>query len=260
MILDGRHIAEDIYRELEARRTRIAEPVTLGIVVGSHDPVIESFVRIKSKAAARLNVLLRRIDLLAQPSTADVLAAIEQLAPEVQGLIVQLPLPPEIVVGQVLTAIPPYLDVDGISPGAVATPPVALAVAELLQRGGVSPEGKHAVVVGSGRLVGAPAAQLLMKLGASVRVLEKGDSLDALKDADIVVLGAGEPGIVRPEHLKEGVALIDAGTSEIGGKIAGDADPSCAEKAAIYTPVPGGVGPVAVAMIFKNLLDFVEKK
>lgn len=83
-------------------------------------------------------------------------------------------------------------------------------------------------------------------------------SLAALKDADIVILGAGEPGLVKPEMLKEGVVLIDAGTSEAGGKLAGDADPACAAVASVFTPVPGGVGPIAVAMIFKNLAQLAE--
>ena len=120
--------------------------------------------------------------------------------------------------------------------------------------------GKGAVVVGAGRLVGAPSAWLLKSLGANVSMftLERG-SIEDLKTADIVVSGAGNPGFIKPEHLKEGVALIDAGTSELNKKIQGDADPACAEKASVFTPVPGGVGPVAVAMIFKNLFDLVQK-
>lgn len=266
MILDGKHIAERVYRELEARRALAPHPVTLGIVVGSHDPVIESFVRIKSKAAARLGILLRRIDLLAKPSTADALAAIEQLAPEVQGLIVQLPLPPDLGVDEVLTAIPPYLDVDGINPSVVdalraVQSPVAGAIREILESAQVQTRGAHCVIVGAGRLVGAPVAHLMKSLGATVSVvtLDSG-SLEELKQADIVILGAGNPGFVKPDMLKPGVVLIDAGTSEQSGKVAGDADPACAEVASVFTPVPGGVGPVAVAMIFKNLLDLVEKK
>ena len=88
--------------------------------------------------------------------------------------------------------------------------------------------------------------------------LEEG-SIEDLKNADIVVSGAGNPGFIKPEHLKQGVALIDAGTSELNKKLAGDADPSCANVASVFTPVPGGVGPVAVAMIFKNLIDLLAK-
>ena len=135
----------------------------------------------------------------------------------------------------------------------------ALAVVEILQRKNVHIEGARTVIVGAGRLVGAPSAWLLRKLGADVSMftLQEG-SIDDLKNADIIVSGAGNPGFIKPEHIKEGVALIDAGTSELNKKIAGDADPACAEKASVFTPVPGGVGPVAVAMIFRNLLDLIR--
>jgi methylenetetrahydrofolate dehydrogenase (NADP+)/methenyltetrahydrofolate cyclohydrolase len=256
MIIDGKAVAEDIYAELAKRASGT---LTLGIVVASHDPVIESFVRIKSRAAARLGVTLRRIDLVAKPTTADALSAIEKLAPEVDGIIVQLPLPPELDTETILAAIPPYLDVDGINPAVAegeraVRAPVAGAIAEILKRNDIDLHTKKAVVVGAGRLVGMPAADLLTSLGADVSIvtLETG-SLEELKNADIVILGAGNPGFVKPEMLKDGAILIDAGTSESSGKVVGDADPSCATKCSIFTPVPGGVGPIAVAMIFKNL-------
>ena len=265
MNIDGRAIAESIYLELSERRAHIAGTVSLGIVVASHDPVIESFVRIKSRAAQRLNVELRRLDLLNQPTTADALAAIEQLGPKVNGIIVQLPLPEALDTERILTAIPPYLDVDGINPSVadedrIVLAPVADAIEEILKRSKVDAHGKKCVVVGAGKLVGAPAAYLMHRLGADVCIvtLESG-SLDELKDADIVILGAGNPGFVKPGMIKDGVVLIDAGTSEQGGKVMGDADPACAEKVALFTPVPGGIGPIAVAMIFKNLFDLVEK-
>lgn len=262
MIVDGRAIAEAIYTELgahAAERTRM-----LGIVVASHDPVIESFVRIKSRAAARLGVELRRIDLPARPTTADAIAAIERLAASADGIVVQLPLPEELNTEEVLRSIPPNLDVDGINPAIaeatrIAHAPVSLAIAEILKRSQIDASLKHAVVVGSGRLVGTPAAYLLSELGARVSVvtLESG-SLAELKDADIIVLGAGNPGFVTPDMIKPGAVLFDAGTSESAGKVVGDADPACASKCALFTPVPGGIGPIAVAMIFKNLLTLVK--
>lgn len=137
--------------------------------------------------------------------------------------------------------------------------PVAEALREVLLRAGVEPRGKRAVVVGAGRLVGGPAAELLRELGADVSVVTEHDgSLHDLKNADIAVLGAGNPGMVTPEMLKEGVVLIDAGTSEQGGKVQGDASPECEQRASVFTPVPGGVGPIAVAMIFKNLFQLAR--
>jgi len=108
--------------------------------------------------------------------------------------------------------------------------------------------------------VGAPAAELLKRLGAKVTVLQASDPLLPLAEADIVVLGAGSPGLVQPEMLKKGVVLIDAGTSESQGKVVGDAAPECAEVASFFTPVPGGIGPIAVAMIFRNLFTLAKAK
>lgn len=263
MTIDGKAIAETIYAELEARRAGISRSVKLGIVVTGVDPVIESFVAIKGRSAARLRVEIVRRDLAAASTTEEVIDAVVQLAPNVDGLIVQLPLPEAIDTNAALSAIPGDKDVDAISTAGehFVESPVSLAAVEILRSAGIDPKGQRTVVVGEGRLVGAPTATLLKKLGADVTMftLEKG-SIEDLKEADIVICGAGNPGFIKPEHLKHGVALIDAGTSEASGKVVGDCDPACAEIASVFTPVPGGVGPVAVAMIFKNLFDLIEKK
>ncbi|HUO55923.1 MAG TPA: bifunctional 5,10-methylenetetrahydrofolate dehydrogenase/5,10-methenyltetrahydrofolate cyclohydrolase [Candidatus Paceibacterota bacterium] len=262
MILDGRAIAQDVYSRL--LRTQPRQKPVLGIVVGSHDKAIESFVHIKSRAAQNLGVELRRIDLPNQPTTADAIAAVEKLAPNVQGIIVQLPLPGSIDTEAVLKAIPPYLDVDAINPAVsegkkLVLSPVAGAIEVILERYKIETSGKNCVIVGAGRLVGAPAAELLKHLGGRLSVvsLEKGD-ISEVRNADIIVLGAGNPVFIKPEMIKEGVVLIDAGTSESSGKIVGDADPACASKCSVFTPVPGGVGPIAVAMIFKNLYTLTK--
>lgn len=253
MIVDGKAIAERVYANL-----KISRPLALGILAADSNPVIDSFVRIKEKAASRLGVKLIR-EALPSSTTSEAIAALISLAAKTDGVIVQLPLPSGIDVEDVLAAIPLEKDVDGISPHPKVQTPVTGAIAEILMHELVPTRGKRAVVVGSGRLVGRPAAEFLKESGADVTVLEKGDSLEALSDADIIVLGAGEPGLVKPQHIKDGVVLIDAGTSESEGKVIGDADPSCAQKAAVFTPVPGGVGPIAVAMIFKNLYSLAQE-
>ncbi len=251
-VINGKKIAEDVYACLPKKHLK------LGILVGEKNSVIDSFVRIKERAAERLGVELVREELAEGAATASAVAAVHALAEKTDGIIVQLPLPSQISVEEVLSAIPANKDVDGISFAPIVRPPVAEAVKEILESANVEVKGKRAVVVGSGRLVGKPCASLLQELGATVRILTRNDLLDALRDADIVVLGAGEPGLVQPQHLKNGVILIDAGTSETGGKVKGDADSACAEVASVFTPVPGGVGPIAVAMIFKNLFDLAK--
>lgn len=266
MIIDGKAIAEDIYIELAPHFAALGRRARLGIVVVGENPVIASFVRIKERGAARLNIEMLRKDLPATAHEADIMATVRGMCGEADAVIVQLPLPAGISTNNVLSAVPNEKDVDALNPNVpeekrLVHAPVALAAVEILNRNGVAIKGRRAVVVGAGRLVGAPSAWLLRSLGAEVRVfsLEEG-TIEDLKTADIVVLGAGNPGFIKPEHIKRGVALIDGGTSELKKKIAGDADPSCAEKASVFTPVPGGIGPVAVAMIFRNLLDLLSGK
>jgi len=236
MIIDGRAIADEVLLELgDTLRS-----ATLGVVMNEDDAASQSFVRMKERVAARLGVTIQRF-------------SPEQMGEALlcDGALVQLP----IANGDALVAqIPPEKDVDALGQDPKVKAPVAEAVREILRVNGVEPSGKKAVVVGEGKLVGKPVAQLLRELGARVTVvtLETG-LLSELLDADIVVSGAGSPRMIQPKMLKPGVVLIDAGTSEQAGKVVGDADPSCAEVASVFTPVPGGVGPVAVGMLFKNL-------
>ena len=265
MILDGRAIAEDMYKALTKRRALFERGIKIGIIVGGPSPVIESFVRIKTRAAAKLDIEMVLVDLPEGADTAAVIEAVKKLAAETDSVIVQLQLPKTLDTNAILAAIPPEKDVDALNPTIPddkhpVFAPVALAVVEILKRSGVPIEGRKTVVVGAGRLVGAPSAVLLRRLGARVSMFTlKEGSVEDLKDSDIVVCGAGNPGFIKAEHIKEGVALIDAGASESKGRVVGDADPACAEKASVITPVPGGVGPVAVAMIFRNLFDLLEK-
>lgn len=250
MIIDGKKLAADIVESLAQQHVRA---LRLGVLMSAGDAATESFIRIKSRVAERLGVVIVLQELATDATDAQALEALQELVASTQGIILQLPLPAGIDAAKLIEALPASHDVDGLTTGSFVRPPVAEAVQHILSISNIEVQGKKAVVLGAGRLVGAPSAVLLHELGAEVTTLVHGDSLMALQEADIVVLGAGEPGIVKPEMLKSGVVLIDAGTSESAGKLAGDADPACAEVASIYTPVPGGVGPIAVAMIFKNL-------
>lgn len=264
MIIDGKAIAEEIYAALETRRAAFPRAPRLGILVAGKNAVIESFVRIKARGAERLRVDMTRVDLPPDANSEQMIDAVHALAREVDALIVQLPLPKSMDTNAVLSEIPHEKDVDHINPVSesdhLIKAPVARAVAEVLARAHVAIKGARAVVVGNGRLVGAPSAAFLKREGAHVSLftLEEG-AIEDLKDAEIIVSGAGSPGMIKPEHLTEGVVLIDAGASESEGTVVGDADPACAEKASVFTPVPGGMGPIAVAMIFKNLFDLAKE-
>ena len=210
MIIDGKKIADEILAGLGGQ----LRGTTLGIVMNAGDAATVSFVKIKTRVAERLGVHVTEY------TPADIAAALK----ECEAVVVQLPIDGA---DALLAQVPQNKDIDNYPQA-----PVAAAVAEILARAGVEPKNKKAVVVGEGALVGKPVAQMLRAMGADVSVvsLERG-SLDELKTADIVVSGAGSPGLIKPGMLKPGVVLIDAGTSESAGKVVGDCDPSCAEVA-----------------------------
>lgn len=259
MIVDGRAIASAILADVRETMTRT--PIVRAVVV-TPSPATESYLSIKSARAEEAGMELVVVRLSETATNQDVIDAVE--APGCDAVIVQLPLPEHLNSKVILDAIPVQRDADVLSTKAYARfaedvegallPPVVGAVAEVLERSKVFVAGKGVAVVGQGRLVGAPAAQWLVQQGAEVAVVtrEAGD-LSVLKEAAVIVTGAGSPGLIKPEHLSEGVVLIDAGTSESGGAIVGDADPACAEVTSVFTPVPGGVGPIAVACLFRNV-------
>lgn len=262
MIIDGKHIADTIIDELSRERALLPPQIRLGVLLGKEDVASASFVRIKERRAEELGVSLVRYEVSPEMTTEELLKALPVFLESVDGLIVQLPLPATVDNERILKAVPADKDVDALNQQTdpLVEAPVAAAIREILKQAHVSVAGMQATVVGAGRLVGKPSAEMLRKLGAVVSVVTESEgSFADLKQADLLVLGAGRPGVIKPDMLKRNVVLLDAGTSEMQGKLAGDADPACAEVSSVFTPVPGGIGPVAVAMIFKNLFTLVRK-
>lgn len=263
MVIDGRQIASAIRASVRAALARAGTHLTLGILSVGGDGVTQQFVGIKKKSAEETGVALLEKTLPKTASTEDVVSAVTELISMTNGVIVQLPLPEAVDRAQVLAALPASHDVDCLGDEARAAfanggpllPPVVSAIKEILERFSVAVEGKKVVVIGKGILVGEPAAAWFLQQGAVVTTLDEHDNVPVhTQNADIIVSGAGHPGLLKPGMIRDGVVLFGAGTSESGGKIMGDADLACAEKASLATPVPGGIGPVAVAKIFENLL------
>jgi methylenetetrahydrofolate dehydrogenase (NADP+)/methenyltetrahydrofolate cyclohydrolase len=175
------------------------------------------------------------------------------------GIIVQLPFPSHIDTDVIITAVAPSHDIDGMTYDGSQTdrlPPVVGAIHEISIRHAIAWTGKRVVVVGRGRLVGIPVALYAKVQGADVSVVDKQTiNITAItKTADIIVTGAGSPHIITPDMVRSGVAVFDAGTSEDGGELAGDVHPEVAELASLFTPVPGGIGPITVAVLLRNCI------
>jgi methylenetetrahydrofolate dehydrogenase (NADP+)/methenyltetrahydrofolate cyclohydrolase len=258
MIIDGKKIAEEILVGLEPAFANAG--IKLGVVLCGGNAATASYVRIKTKVAAHLGVQVLARELPPDATTEILAQAVRELSATTNALIVQLPLPASVDLDAIFSAIPPEKDIDALNSRSTFVAPVALAVLEILQRTGVDPKNKKVAVVGQGRLVGVPVAKALADAGAYIKVYTEGDSLDSLRDADIVVSGVGKRELIQPAMLKKDVVLIDAGTSDIGSlpadrqsTVAGDAAAACASVASVFTPVPGGVGPIAIALLFQNL-------
>ncbi len=273
MLVDGNKIARDIAGELKKRVQACGCRPKLGVIMAEETKSIRSFVERKMRFGVDIGIEVgvETLEPHKRHGTEDLLQTILRATRTYDGIVLQLPVPREFELDALLSIFPLSHDVDVLGVTAYQQfkerklpfePPVVAAMAEVLHREGVRLAGMRVLVIGEGRLVGAPAAVWADHLGAVVKTVDESTSdIDAwISGADMIVCGAGAPGIVRPEMVKEGVIILDAGTSEQGGVLKGDADPACAEKARIFTPTPGGIGPITVAKVFENLLTLMELK
>lgn len=267
MMVDGRAIAADLLQETRRRTERLGRVPLVRAITCAPSAATVSYLGIKERRAQEAGMELSVVTLPESATEESFIEAI--LQPGVDAVIVQLPLPEHLNAVRIVDAIPLNLDADVLSSRSYSAflhaetevlPPVVRAVQEILERSNVSLYEKKCVVVGSGKLVGRPVASWLLRQGADVLVVTNvEESKEELLAADVVVLGVGKPELVDASFLKQGVVLIDAGTSESGGQVVGDAHPSCAEVASVFTPVPGGVGPIAVACLFRNVVTLLER-
>lgn len=272
MVIEGKRIASGILARVKERAARLPRRPRVLAIVANETAATRSYLSIKQKKAEEAGCDFSIVRFPPPISLEELLQAID--SSDADAILVQLPLSPEINAQFVCDAIPLQKDADVLSTtarkkfeqgdGGALIPPVAGAVAEILKCGEVDPQDKRAVIIGTGDLVGKPCALWLNRAGAEVTVLDIHTPPEAfvaaLCAADIIVSGAGSPALIKPDMIKNGVVLIDAGTSESSGKIVGDADPACAEKSSLFTPVPGGVGPIAVAKLFENAVTLLALK
>lgn len=258
MIVDGKAIANRIYDAIRAELNVTGTVPRLGILTCNPNFETEKYLALKEKKAQDVGIAIDLVRLDGSATTEDVITSLDALIQHTDGVVVQLPLPAHIDTEAVLSKVPPSHDVDALNPNTTAVlSPVVGAIAEILTVHEIPVFERHVTVVGSGKLVGLPASRWFMEHGAAVSIVTK-DTADIAyytKNADIIVLGAGVPGLLVPDMVKEGCAILDAGTSEDGGVLVGDADPACETKAAFYTPVPGGIGPITIAVLLRNVVE-----
>jgi methylenetetrahydrofolate dehydrogenase (NADP+)/methenyltetrahydrofolate cyclohydrolase len=290
-ILSGLKIRDQIFAELiDEVRLLTAAGVRPGLaaVLAGHDPASQIYVKSKIRACEHLGIASALITPPASVTTLALLAIVEDLnrANDVDGILIQLPLPPHVDTKRILEAVDPAKDVDGFHPsnlgrlvtgrsGLVACTPAGCM--EILRRNEIQIEGANAVILGRSDIVGKPMSLLLMHANATVTICHSKtrDLPDVVRRADIVVAAMGKTGYVEPDWIKPGAAVIDVGTNRLtdpkeaerlfqdfperlkkfrakGKTLVGDVHPSAANIAGAITPVPGGVGPMTIAMLMSN--------
>jgi len=265
ILVDGKTLAADLLEEVAAEIKKLSKTPHLEVITCAPNFETRKYLALKQSKASALGIKMDVTELPAASSTAELEHAVRVAGSRSTGVIVQLPLPFGIDVGVVLAAVPTSHDVDAFSysgeSGAVL-PPVVGAIARIAEVHDIAWTNKKVVVFGQGRLVGVPAAAFARSAGADVTVLTESstNSKDIARSADIIILGVGIPSLLTVAMVKEGVVVFDAGASEDGGLLVGDADPAVADKAALFTPVPGGIGPMTIALLFYNLVELQKRQ
>lgn len=265
-IMDGKALAQKLREALVPEVQELGHVGIATMLVGD-DPASHIYIEMKHKASTAAGFEARDVRLPESASQAEVLSALADLNADetVDGILVQLPLPPQIDETTVLHAISPMKDVDGLHPvnaghlylgTPLHIPATPWGCIELLHEYGIDPKGKNAVVIGRSELVGRPAAMLLLLEHATVTICHSrtADLAAHVREADIVVAAVGVPGIVTPEMVKPGAAVLDVGLTRTDEGIKGDVDPAVAEVAGYLTPMPGGTGPMTIAMLLRSTL------
>jgi methylenetetrahydrofolate dehydrogenase (NADP+)/methenyltetrahydrofolate cyclohydrolase len=276
-ILDGKLTRDEILDDLRVRVAALAsQGITpgLGTVLVGDDPGSQAYVRGKHADCAKVGITSIRRDLPATASQREVEDVIDELNadPACTGYIVQLPLPPQVDAGAMLERVDPGKDADGLHPtnlgrlvlgDSAPLPCTPRGIVELLRRFGVGIDGAVVTVVGRGVTVGRPLGLLLTRKSenATVTLCHTGtrDLAAELRRADIVVAAAGRPGLVGPDDVKPGAAVLDVGITRTANGLVGDVDPAVREVAGFLAPMPGGVGPMTRAMLLSNVVEAAER-
>lgn len=269
--LDGKLVSSIIREEIKQEVLEILNdqedraPHCAVVLVGD-DPASSTYVKNKEKAfkdVFMMSSTYRLDNSITQKELLDIIHLLNN-DDDIDGILVQLPLPKHIDSKVIIEAIDPNKDVDGLTmvnqgklySGIGLEPCTPAGVIELLRRYEIDLAGKHCVVVGRSDLVGRPLSVLLLKENGTVTICHsKTSDLKAItQQADVLLVAIGQKQFITPEYLKEGVVLVDVGIHRHLGKIVGDCDPSCYDKTSYYTPVPGSVGPMTITMLLKNTL------
>lgn len=274
VFMDGKALAASIKRDVKEKAAALMRAPTLAVILVGDDPASSVYVRNKASDCAECGIRCLDYRLRADVSEAEVLSLVEELncRDDVDGILVQLPLPPQIRERVVQEAIDPGKDVDAFHPENIGRimqfaprflPCTPAGVMALLRHYGIDPAGKECVVVGRSNIVGKPMAMLLLQANGTVTVCHTHtpDLASVCRRAEILISAAGLPGLIRADMVRRGAVVVDVAINRgADGKLCGDAEAAVADKASYLTPVPGGVGPMTRAILMENTLRAAQMR
>ena len=273
--MDGKVIAERIRKEISGKVAKLSTPIGLGTILVGSDPGSVAYVDGKHKDCAQVGIKSIKVNLPDSVLTADVVAAVNKLNqdPNCTGFIVQLPLPSGINVQEVLSAIDPKKDADGLTPTNLGNlvlsfneiiPCTPKAIVALLSEYKIKLSGAKVLIIGRGLTVGRPLSILLSQkaINATITLAHSATSnLSALiKESDVVIAAIGSAHFIKPEMVKPGAVIVDVGITRVDDKLVGDVDPTVAQIASAMAPMPGGVGPLTRAMLLQNVFELATNE
>jgi len=272
MIIDGKKLAQEIIEELKKEREKIAKKIRLAVILVGNNPASLSYIKQKEKVAKEIGIDTRIYQYVDSIKTKELRKKVGEICRVTynRGVIVQLPLPSSINAQVVLNGILPEKDPDILCEKNLGTfyterlkilPPVLASIKFLLEKYKIDIEGKNVLIIGRGRLVGKPASLWFINQRATVITANSKtkDLKELISKSDIIISSAGKHGLITGDLIKKGVVIFDAAVVSEDGKLKGDCDfDSVKDKAKFITPVPGGIGPLCVAFLFKNLLELVK--
>jgi methylenetetrahydrofolate dehydrogenase (NADP+)/methenyltetrahydrofolate cyclohydrolase len=265
-IINGKEIAEKVLEKLSNEIKEMQTKPCLAVILVGYNPASKLFVKIKGEAAQRIGLDLKKFEFHDDVTQPEIISLIEKLNADasVHGIIVQLPLPEHIDYETAAFSISPEKDVDRFHPLNIGklmegheecAPCTPRGIMKMFEHYNIDLKGKDAVIVNHSNLIGKPLALMMLKKEATVTVCHVAtkDLSNYTKNADIVVTATGVPGLIKADMIKDNVIVVDAGIKAVDGKVCGDTDfDAVKEKASYITPVPGGVGPMTVAMLLEN--------
>ncbi|MEK7579835.1 MAG: bifunctional 5,10-methylenetetrahydrofolate dehydrogenase/5,10-methenyltetrahydrofolate cyclohydrolase [Patescibacteria group bacterium] len=251
MIIDGRKIAQKVFQQVQEKFLEIKKPLRLAAVLVGGDPELKKFLELKKKRAEEIGIGFRIYEFSEDIDNSRLEKELNDIAmnPDIHGIIIELPLPKHLDTQNILNIIPEEKDVDALSGKNKVLPPAVEAVSQIFKEYKIDPKGKKAVVFGQGLLVGKPVSHWLAIQGAQVLIIDEftENPGEFSREADIIVSGVGHPNLITGDMVKDGAVVIDFGK---------DVDfENVSKKAGLITPPTGGVGPIVVAAVLKNLVE-----